>query len=145
MRKLAIDLGTKRCGFAISDSFNMMAFGLENFSYKENDFDFLIEKIKKILNEYPIDTIILGYPTKLSGEKIQMSLIVEEFKLLLEKNFKIDVFLVDENRTTKQATQILIGANLSRKKRKKHKDKLAAQLILEEYLLWGKNDKEKRN
>ncbi|VEU59786.1 Holliday junction resolvase RuvX [Mesomycoplasma neurolyticum] len=137
-RKLAIDLGTKRCGFAISDAFSMMAFPLENFSFNENNYDAVILKIQKILAEYSIDTFILGYPTKISGEKIAMTLNVEKFKQKLEENFDIPVVYVNENETTKKATEILINANLSRKKRKNLKDKLAAQLILEKYINRGK-------
>ncbi|UWD33960.1 Holliday junction resolvase RuvX [Mesomycoplasma molare] len=134
-RKLGIDLGTKTCGFAISDPFNIIATGLENFFFKENDFKSVIEKIREFTKLYNIDIFALGYPLKMSGNKSERTLMVENFKKLLEQNFDIPVILIDERETTKNAEQLMINAGLSRKKRKKHKDKLAAQLILEDYLM----------
>ncbi|WGI36434.1 Holliday junction resolvase RuvX [Mesomycoplasma lagogenitalium] len=134
-RKLALDLGTKTCGFSISDSLNIIAIGLENFHFPENDFSKVLVKIKEILKEYEVDTFVLGYPLKMSGNKSDRTVMVEDFKLLLEANFQIPVIYIDERETTKRAKQIMIDAGLSRKKQKKNKDKLAAQLILEDYLM----------
>ncbi|WP_406614542.1 Holliday junction resolvase RuvX [Mycoplasma corogypsi] len=147
MRKLGLDLGTKTCGFAITDSSEIIATGLENFRFPaENDFNSVIEQIKHYLNIYKneIDGFILGYPLKISGDKSERTLMVEDFKTLLETNFpNIPVMLINEQYTTKMAHQTMIDAGLTRQKRKQYKDKLAAQLILNEYLeyhrhKWGK-------
>ncbi|MGZ9413479.1 Holliday junction resolvase RuvX [Mycoplasma sp. 480] len=134
-RKLALDLGTKTCGFAISDPFNILATGLENFRFEENDFDKVVKRISEYLNEYEIDTFVLGYPLKMTGNKSERTIMVENFKVILEKTFLLPVILIDERETTKKAEEIMISAGISRKKRKKSKDKLAAQLILEDYLI----------
>ncbi|MBN3534413.1 Holliday junction resolvase RuvX [Mycoplasma procyoni] len=134
-RKLGIDLGTKTCGFAISDPLGIISSALENFFFEENQFDLVIQRIKKYVQEYDIDVFVLGYPTKMTGAKSERTLMVEDFHQKLLDNFEQKVVLIDERETTKKAEEIMISAGLSRKKRKKHKDKLAAQLILDDYLM----------
>lgn len=145
MRKLGLDLGIKSCGFAITDESEIISTSLENFLMNEGDFDAVIKRIEQYLQEYKIDGFVLGYPLKISGEKSDRTLMVEDFKKLLEENFQIPVMLVNEQYSTKKAQQVMISAGLTRKKRKAHKDKLAAQIILQDYLeyyqdKWGKNE-----
>lgn len=139
MRKLALDLGTKTCGIAISDESNIIATGLENFRFLEKNFTAVINKVKEYFEQYPIDKIILGYPLRVNGTKSERTVMVEEFKIRLEKELQIPVILVNEQYTTKNAENILIQAGFTRKKRKNFKDKLSAQLILEEYLTYYEN------
>ncbi|MBN0919464.1 Holliday junction resolvase RuvX [[Mycoplasma] gypis] len=135
MRKLALDLGTRTCGFAITDPDCIIATGLENFRFEENDFDQVILKIKNYQNQYKnIDAIILGYPLRFNNQKSERTVMVEEFKEKIEKEIQLPVTLVNEHSSTIGAESILIDAGYSRKKRKGHKDKLAAQLILEDFL-----------
>lgn len=137
-RKLALDLGSKSCGFAISDALGITAQGLENYFYEENNWEQLLNRIEFHLLQYNynVDTFVLGYPLMKSGSKSKTTLMVEEFKKILEKQFpNISIIYIDERETTKQAENIMIEAGLSRKKRKKHKDKLAAQIILQDYLM----------
>ncbi|QNM93381.1 Holliday junction resolvase RuvX [Mycoplasma sp. Pen4] len=145
MRKLGLDLGTKSCGFAITDESEIIATGLENFMFPELEFDHVIERIKKYLIEYKnkIDGFVLGYPLKISGDKSDRTLMVEEFKIKLENEFNLPVLLVNEQYSTKRAQETMISAGLTRQKRKQHKDKLAALIILQDYLeyykyKWGK-------
>lgn len=139
MRKLGLDLGTKSCGFAITDEDEIIASSLENFKFAENDFEAAIRKIQSYLQEYNIDGFILGYPLTISGNKGQRALMVENFKTLLEKHFDIPIMLINEQYTTQKAHDVLILAGLTRQKRKAHKDKLAAQFILQEYLDYHKD------
>lgn len=134
MRKLALDLGTVSCGFAISDPFNMFAIGLNNLRYDEGNFEMIINQIDLYLQEYDIDEIILGYPLRMTNTKSQTTLMVEEFAKILENKYDLAIKFVDERETTKQARAIMNQASMTRKKQKKHKDSLAAQLILERYL-----------
>ncbi|VEU70832.1 Holliday junction resolvase RuvX [Mycoplasmopsis glycophila] len=141
MRKLGLDLGTKSCGFAITDQDEIIATGLENYMFEENNFEMPLERIGFYLQTYPnkIDGIVLGYPLKISGEKSERTLMVEAFKKLIEEKYNIPVLLVNEQYSTKKVTEVLINAGLTRQKRKKHKDKLAAQIILQDYLEYYKN------
>lgn len=140
MRKLALDLGTRTCGFAISDELAIIASPLENFRFEENDFNSVIHKTLAYINDYKnIDEIILGLPLRSNGSKSERTIMVEEFKSILESNLvknsiNIKIKLINEYGSTKDAESVMIQAGLSRKKRKNHKDKLAAAIILERYL-----------
>ena len=134
MRKLALDLGSKTCGFALSDSLNIIAQGLTNLHFEERNWKAVIAQVQKYLIAYKIDVIVIGYPTYPSGDKSPTSFMIEEFAMLLQSKVKQKIVFIDENFSTKQAHATMIKAGLSRKKRKQYKDKLAAQLILQDYL-----------
>ncbi|EFF41131.1 Holliday junction resolvase RuvX [Mycoplasmopsis alligatoris] len=137
MRKIALDLGSRTCGFAISDELGIIATGLDNFRFFEDNYQAVLNELTKYTKQYKIDTIILGYPLKNDGSKSQSTLRVESFKKMIEDNIDIKVVLVDEQYSTKNAENILIFSGMKRKKRKQFKDKLAAQLILEDFLTYG--------
>ncbi|TDV23581.1 putative Holliday junction resolvase [Mycoplasmopsis mustelae] len=139
MRKLAFDLGTKSCGFAITDENEIIASGLENFQMSECDFHAVIKRVEYFLSIYPIDGFVIGYPLKISGEKSERTLMVEEFTKMLIQRFQIPYIYVNEQYTTKKAEATLISAGYTRQKRKQYKDKLAAVLILQDYLDYYKH------
>lgn len=138
MRKLGLDLGTKTCGFAISDELGIIASGLENFTYEELNTISVIERIKYWLNQYQnqVDTIILGYPTNVyDGSKNERTLYIEAFYSLLKEHFTdLKILYMDERFSTRIATQRLKDCNLKAAKIKKIKDKMSAVVILESYL-----------
>lgn len=138
MRKLALDLGIKTCGFAISDQNCLIATGLENYYFKERKFSEVIQKVKWYLNdsEYQgqIDELVLGYPLRMDLSKSERTFIVENFKTMLLKEIDIKISFQDERQSTINAENILKMANYSKNKRKQKKDSLAAQLILEDFL-----------
>lgn len=138
MRKLALDLGIKTCGFAISDSNCIIAKGLENYYFTTKKFSEVINRIKWYLynSEYKneIDEIILGYPLRMDLSKSERTLMVEHFQEMLAKEIDIKITFQDERQSTINAEEILKLANYSKTKRKTKKDSLAAQLILEDYL-----------
>ncbi|WP_303923283.1 Holliday junction resolvase RuvX [Ureaplasma parvum] len=141
MRKLALDLGTKSCGFAISDLLGIIASGLDNFIYKENDFTAVLAKIDEIMIDYhhEIDTIVLGYPTNVyDGSKNERTYLIESFYILLKQHFfnheKIKIIYEDERFSTKIATQRLKNSCVKAARIKKVKDKMSAVVILESYL-----------
>ena len=147
MRKLCLDLGTKTCGFAISDELGIISTGLENFFFKERKFSEIINKVKEYLNlpdyKNKIDAIILGYPLRMDLSKSERTLMVENFKLMLEKEITLPIIYQDERQSTINAENILMQANYSKQKRKQKKDSLAAQLILESYLERKQNENRK--
>lgn len=133
MRYLGLDLGTKTLGISISDRTGMIATSLKTINHDMN-FDLLIEEIKKLINEYGIEKIVLGLPKNMNnsiGDKGEM---VISFKDLLSTKVNTPIVLEDERLTTRIAQSILISADVSRKKRKKVIDKMAANVILQSYL-----------
>lgn len=133
-RKIGLDIGTKSCGIALSDPLGITAQGKENFMFEEHNWEALLSHLETYFEEYQIDKIIIGYPTYPSGDKSKTTLMIEEVAELIKNKFKLEIIFIDENHTTTRAHEVMISAGLTREKRKLHKDKLAAQLILEDYL-----------
>ena len=134
MRYLGLDLGSKTLGVATSDATNTIASSFKTIFFNENNYQELIEPLKEIIDEYNINKIVLGLPKNMNntlGVRAEISL---EFKKMLEDNFNIEVILEDERLTTVISNNIMIKADVSRKKRKKKVDSIAAQLILQSYL-----------
>lgn len=133
MRYLGLDLGTKTLGVAVSDKTGLIATSLTILRH-DNDYDFLIEELKKIIKEKEIETIVLGLPKNMNNTIGERGEMVLSFKEKLEESTNLPVILEDERLTTKVAENILITADISRKKRKKVIDKMAANVILQSYL-----------
>lgn len=135
MNYLGLDLGTKTLGLAFSKG--MIATTLKTIRY--DDIDKLIEELKQIISEYKIDIIVLGLPKNMNNTIGPRALETLEFKEKLEQ-LNYNVVLQDERLSTVSAYNYMISENLSRKKRKKKVDALAATIILQTYL-----DKENNN
>ena len=133
MRYLGLDLGTKTCGVALSDRTKIIASFYKNINYKEEDV--LLNEIKEIVNKEEIEKLILGFPKNMNNTIGERATSTIEFKEKLEALINIPVILEDERLTTKIAEQALImGNDLSRKKRKKIIDGTSAVVILQGYL-----------
>lgn len=133
MRYLGLDLGTKTLGVAVSDLTGTIATSLTILRHNNNH-DYLIEELKKIITEKNIETIVLGLPKNMNNTIGERGEMVLSFKEKLEKSTSLPVILEDERLTTRVAENILITADVSRKKRKKVIDKMAANIILQSYL-----------
>ena len=134
MKYLGLDLGTRTLGLSISDLTHTIASTYKTIRYEENDYKFLLEELKKIIDQEKIGKLILGLPKNMNntiGESAERCL---NFKKLLEENLKIEVEMQDERLTTVEAHNYMIEANMSRKKRKQKIDSLAANIILQTYL-----------
>ena len=134
MRYLGLDLGSKTLGIAISDKTLTIASVLKTINFNTDDYDSLIEPLKEIIKENEITKIILGYPLNMNGTIGERAEITIEFKKKLENAFQLEVILQDERLTSVISNQVLIDADISRKKRKKKVDGMAASLILQSYL-----------
>lgn len=134
MRYLGLDLGSKTLGIALSDTTNTIATSLKTIFFKEDDYNSLIEPIRELVNEYNISKIVLGLPKNMNNTLGPRAEISYSFKKLLEDNLNIEVILEDERLTTVISNNIMIKADMSRKKRKKKVDSIAASLILQSYL-----------
>ncbi|MEG0026007.1 MAG: Holliday junction resolvase RuvX [Bacilli bacterium] len=132
MRYLGLDLGSKTVGVSLSDESGTIASTYKTIFYSDNDK--LLIALKEIIDLFNIKTIILGFPKNMNNSIGPKGLLTLEFKDLLEKKFAVDVFMQDERLTTKQATFYMLAADVSRKKRKKKIDSLAANIILQTYL-----------
>jgi putative Holliday junction resolvase len=134
MRYLGLDLGSKTLGVAISDINGSLASSLTTLNYKSDNYEDLLNELNKIIIDKKVNTIVLGLPKNMNNTMGPRCEQVLEFKDILEQKFNMNVILQDERLTTMLANNILIDADLSRKKRKQVVDKLAANIILQSYL-----------
>ncbi len=132
MRILGLDYGEKRIGVAICDDLGVTARAVGTITRKYWKRD--IELIEKFLEEYGAERIVIGYPVRLDGtEGIQCEK-VNRFIDVLEKSVSVPVVRWNEALSTKEAEGLLREADMNRKKRKTVVDKLAAAIILQDYL-----------
>ena len=138
MKKLALDVGDKTIGVAVSDALNITAQGvttIERVGIRKDS-----GKVMDYIKELECDTVVIGLPKKLDGSDSPQTEKVYEFKRMLENkmrssgmaDIKIDYY--DERLTTVMAEKVLIEADVRRGKRKKVIDKQAAVIILQGYL-----------
>ena len=140
MRYLGFDLGTRTLGISLSDITGTIASTYKTIRFEEKNYDSLIPQIKEIIDEFSITKIVLGLPKNMNNSLGDRSLETLTFKEKLENNFNVEVIMQDERLTTVEATNYMLKADISRKKRKEKIDSLAANIILQTYL-----DKERRN
>ncbi len=132
MRVLGLDYGEKRIGVAICDELGMTARGIATIARKYWKRD--IEQIAGLVSEYDVEKIVIGYPVRLDGtEGIQCEK-VNRFIDVLEGGVSVPVVKWNEALSTKEAESLLIEADMNRRKRKGVVDKLAAAIILQDYL-----------
>lgn len=135
MRLLAIDFGTKKCGIAISDPLQIIAQPLKVIFYESQDFIYLIDEIKIIIEEYkPIEKIVIGITKNVDGQISNTGEITMRFVKLLKQECNLEIVLFDEKYTTKASLEIMREMKVSKHDKKHLKDALAAQKILENYL-----------
>ncbi|MDD2377293.1 MAG: Holliday junction resolvase RuvX [Bacilli bacterium] len=142
MRYLGLDLGTKTLGLSISDQTGTIASSLKTISFENEDYDSLLPILKQIIEEYDIKELVLGLPKNMNntiGERAEKTL---AFQKKLESFLNMKVSLMDERLSTVSATNYLLEANMSRKKRKTKVDKIAANIILQSYLDKRKGENE---
>lgn len=133
-RFLGLDLGTKTLGVAVSDATNTIASTIGIIRFESEEYDKTYEELKKIIDEYKITDIVLGLPKNMNNSIGFRGEATIEYKKMLEDWFSCNVIMQDERLTTVEATNYMLEANLSRKKRKKKIDALAANIILQTYL-----------
>lgn len=133
MRTMALDLGSKTIGVAVSDATGLIARGVETIRRQGTNKD--IERIEQLVAQEEVDTIVLGYPKNMNGTVGTRAEISEIFAAALRQHFPaLSVRLWDERLSTVAAEKVLIDADLRRSKRKKIIDMMAAVVILQNYL-----------
>ena len=131
-RILALDYGTKRIGVALSDELGWTAQPLETFDRRTMDRD--IAHIAALVRSHEVARVILGLPLQLDGRAGPAVEGMREFAAKLEAGLPVPLVLWDERMTTKAAEDLLIAADVSRKKRKGAVDRIAAAILLQSYL-----------
>ncbi|MGM9923704.1 MAG: Holliday junction resolvase RuvX [Bacillus sp. (in: firmicutes)] len=134
MRSMGLDVGSKTIGVAISDAMGWTAQGIETIKINEQVQDFGYKRLKELIKEYEVTQVVVGLPKNMNGTIGPRGEICQEFAKTIEKKFKIPVVLWDERLTTMAAERVLLEADVSRGKRKKVIDKMAAIMILQGYL-----------
>lgn len=132
---MGLDVGSKTVGVAISDPLGFTAQGLEVIAIDEEANQFGFDRLAELVKEYQVTKFVVGLPKNMnntSGPRVEAS---QAYGEKIEKLFQLPVDYQDERLTTVQAERMLVEqADISRAKRKKVIDKLAAQLILQNYL-----------
>lgn len=131
MRYIGLDLGTKTLGISLSNG--VIATNYKTIRHEE-DYDYLVEEVSKLVIEKNIDKIVLGFPKNMNNTIGERANITLSFKEKLEKKTNLEVILEDERLTSCVANQVLIDADTSRKKRKERVDGVASVIILQSYL-----------
>jgi putative Holliday junction resolvase len=131
-RILALDYGTKRIGVALSDELRWTAQPLETFERRTLDRD--IAHIAALVGSHSVERVVLGLPLQLDGREGLAVQAMRAFVVKLEAGLSVPVVLWDERMTTKAAEDLLIAADVSRKKRKGVIDRIAAAILLQSYL-----------
>jgi putative Holliday junction resolvase len=131
-RILALDYGTKRIGVALSDELGWTAQPLETFERRTLDRD--IAHIASLVKSHEVGKVVLGLPLQLDGREGPAIRAMREFSAKLEQGVPVPIVFWDERMTTKAAEDLLIAADVSRKKRKGAVDRVAAAILLQSYL-----------
>lgn len=131
---MGLDVGSKTIGVAVSDMMGWTAQGIETIKINEQVQDFGYKRLKELIKEYEVTKVVVGLPKNMNGTIGPRGEICQEFAKNIEKKFHVPVVLWDERLTTMAAERVLLEADVSRGKRKKVIDKMAAVMILQGYL-----------
>lgn len=131
-RIMALDIGDKRVGIALSDPMKIVANPFDTLKRVEIKGD--INKIVKMIEENDVETVVCGLPKLLNNTESLQTQKAREFADMLRERTTAKVVMMDERLTTVQAQRVLLEADVRREKRKEVIDKLAATVILQSYL-----------
>jgi putative holliday junction resolvase len=132
VRILGLDIGSKRIGVAVSDELGFTAQGLRTLTF--TDENTVLESIKKIAQEYQVTEIVVGLPYNMDGTEGRQAEKVRSIMAAIEQSVELPVVEWDERLSTVAAERVLLEADMSRSKRRKVIDKIAAVIILQGYL-----------
>ncbi|MBQ3061409.1 MAG: Holliday junction resolvase RuvX [Lachnospiraceae bacterium] len=135
MRIMGLDFGSVTVGVAISDGLLLTAQGIEVIRRKEeNKLRRTLARIEELVKEYEVTKIVLGLPKNMDNSEGERAVLSREFAEKLERRTGLEVVMWDERLTTVAAHNVMLEADLSRAKREKVVDKVAATFILQGYL-----------
>lgn len=131
-RVLALDLGTRRIGLAVSDELGFTAQGLPTLLRRNIRAD--LDALSQLASERNVDRILLGDPRRMNGEAGRQSEWVREFAMRLEKRLGLPIEFWDERLTSREAERTLRGSGIAHQERKAAIDRLSAVILLQSYL-----------
>lgn len=135
MRLMGLDVGSRTVGIAVSDQLGWTAQGVEIIRINEDEQEFGIERLKELVNQYEVAGFVIGLPKNMNNSEGPRAEAARNYGELVTTTFGLPIDFQDERLTTVEAERMLVEqADTSRSKRKKVIDKLAASLILENYL-----------
>ncbi|NLN07419.1 MAG: Holliday junction resolvase RuvX [Firmicutes bacterium] len=132
MRIMGLDVGDRTIGVAVSDELGWTAQGIEVI--RRTDWQTNLQRLRQLCEQYQVSLIVVGHPLNMNGTAGPRAEMAAEFAGRLQEELGVPVRLWDERLTTLEAERILIAADVSRAKRRKVVDKMAAVLILQNYL-----------
>jgi len=139
MRTLSIDYGDARVGLAITDALEITAQGLETIHHQGND-KIVLKRLEEILEQYEIDTIVVGLPLNMNGTKSERVEVTEKFIHKLKCKFnKIKIETMDERLTTVEAHKTMNFLNINKHQKRNIVDTISAVYILESYMKLHQN------
>ena len=131
-RVLALDVGDRRIGLAVSDPMKIIANPLETLFRKDLESD--IEYLLVIIKEKEVELIVSGLPVSLAAKETEQTVKTQEFIAELKKHTDLPIRFIDERLTTSLSERVLIEGGVRRENRKQVIDKVAATVILQNYL-----------
>ncbi|MGZ4160139.1 MAG: Holliday junction resolvase RuvX [Neobacillus sp.] len=134
MRILGLDVGSKTVGVALSDELGWTAQGLKTLKINEEKNEFGFDEIGQLIKEYQVSQVVIGLPKNMNGTIGPRGEASQKYASEIERQYEVPTVLWDERLTTMAAERVLLEADVSRKKRKKVIDKMAAVMILQGYL-----------
>ena len=134
MRIMGLDVGSKTVGVALSDELGWTTQGLKTLKINEEKNEFGFDEIGQIIKEYQVSQVVIGLPKNMNGTIGPRGEASQNFAAEVESRFEVPTVLWDERLSTMAAERVLLEADVSRKKRKKVIDKMAAVMILQGYL-----------
>ncbi len=134
MRVLSLDLGDKSIGLAVSDFSQTIAQGIGQIKWSNSTLNAGIDQIRKLVSQHKVKKIVVGLPKNMKGTEGWQAKKIRSFVRELSARINIPIILFDERLSTAAAERVLREAKVSFSKRKKVRDKLAATVILQNYL-----------
>ncbi|MFC4022689.1 Holliday junction resolvase RuvX [Oceanobacillus longus] len=134
MKIVGLDVGSKTIGVAVSDAFGWTAQGVTTIKWNELEIHSADEELKQIIETHEIGKAIVGLPKNMNGTIGERGEASQRYARHIENVHGIPTELWDERLSTIAAERVLLEADMSRKKRKKVIDKMAAVMILQGYL-----------
>jgi putative Holliday junction resolvase len=131
-RILAVDYGEKRIGLAVSDELGITASPLMTLVRRSDDET--VRQIAQLVSKLRVTQIVVGLPRRTDAQEGEMERKVKAFAEKLRQAVSVPVVLFDERFTTRIAEQVLLEADLSRRKRKQVRDRLSAVILLQSFL-----------
>jgi putative Holliday junction resolvase len=137
VRIMALDIGSHTIGVAVSDELGITAQGLKTIRRKSRKED--LEEIMRIIDQFKIGKIVVGLPKSMNGTLGKQAEMVLQWAKSIGEEVHLPIVTWDERYSTAEASRVLLEADLSRRKRKKAIDKLAAVIILQGYMQKDRN------